>query len=197
MSFLPSLLPCATGVKQFRAQNVVLSQRLTCETMKQGWRVHTGEWLGGISSGASWLWHGPSSSPAWCSCRWARSPWEHLQQCSSPEVKEIQRYSHRSTVFWGGALDFLWIFSFFSLLFYNINIKITFIWTSWKSCKCNLYMISLFIFLCINHLYAYANSFIVTLKLHGRIFDHKHESKWIIHELKKLNRMPEIKKSNV
>lgn len=59
--------------------------------------VHTGEWLGGISSGASWLWRGPSSSPAWCSCRWAKSPWERLQQCSSPEVEGIHRYSQCST----------------------------------------------------------------------------------------------------
>lgn len=50
--------------------------------------VPTGEWLGEISSGASWLWRGPSSSPVWCSCRWATSPWEHSQLCFSPEVQQ-------------------------------------------------------------------------------------------------------------
>lgn len=50
--------------------------------------VPTGEWLGETSSGASWLWHGPSSSPVWCSYRWATSPWEHSQLCFWPKEQK-------------------------------------------------------------------------------------------------------------
>lgn len=37
----------------------------------------TGEWLEGTCVDVSWLWRGPSSSPAWCFYKWATSPWEH------------------------------------------------------------------------------------------------------------------------
>ena len=51
----------------------------------------TGEWLAGTSSGACGPGRGPSSAPAWCSCRSATSPWEHSPPCFSPVEENNKR----------------------------------------------------------------------------------------------------------